>query len=103
MGDQQPKGWHAEDIKAGLRKRHRSMSALARSWGLHPNTIAVVLQNGSRMPRVEELIARELGVTPHTLWPDRWTPEGERRPLALITADHSRDRAPCHLQTLGAA
>lgn len=90
-----PEGWHAEDIKAALRKKHRSMAALARAWGLHPNTIPVVLQPGSRMPRVEELIARELGETPHTLWPDRWTPEGERRPVP-IAGDHNRARPIAH-------
>ncbi len=103
MGDQQPQGWHVEDIKAVLRKKHRSLTALSLSWGLNKAAVSVCLNRGTRWPRVEQLIARELGAEPHTLWPDRWTPEGEPRPRPSTAADHSRDRAPCHLQTLGAA
>jgi Ner family transcriptional regulator len=82
MGRDEPKGWHREDIKAALRKKHGSLERLSVSWGYHKSTVAVALNPGSSIPTVERRIAEELGHPPHTLWPDRWTPEGTPRPIA---------------------
>jgi Ner family transcriptional regulator len=77
-----PQSWHHEDIKAALRKKHRSLEALSRSWGYHANAIAVALNAGSYWPKLEARIADELGVQPHTLWPNRWNADGTPRPVA---------------------
>jgi Ner family transcriptional regulator len=82
MGRNTPEGWHREDIKAALRKKHGSLERLSSGWGYHKSTVAIALHPGSSIPTVERRIAEELGVTPHTLWPDRWTPEGNPRPVA---------------------
>lgn len=78
MGRISPKGWHRERIKAALRERYGSLEHLSRTWGYHPATISAALCPGTRLRAVEQRIADALEVTPHTLWPDRWTPEGER-------------------------
>lgn len=82
MGRHQPKDWHREDIKAALRKRHGSLEKLSTSWGYHKSTVAVALKTGSYIPTVERRIAEELGQHPHTLWPDRWHPEGHPKSVA---------------------
>lgn len=82
MGRVSPKGWHREHIKAALRERFGSLEHLSRTWGYHPSAISAALCPGTRLRAVEQRIATALGVTPHTLWPDRWTPEGERLPSA---------------------
>jgi Ner family transcriptional regulator len=77
MGRSSPKGWHRERIKAALRERFGPLEHLSRSWGYCPSAIAAALCPGTRLRSVERRIAEALGETPHTLWPDRWTPEGE--------------------------
>ena len=76
------RSWHREDIKAALRKKHRTLCSLARAWGLHPHAISVALGTGSYWPRVEALIAEELGEKPHSIWPDRWNPDGTPKTTA---------------------
>lgn len=72
-----PQGWHRERIKAALRERLGPLEHLSRTWGYHPSTISAALRPGTRLRAVERRIAEALGEAPHTLWPDRWTPEGE--------------------------
>lgn len=102
MAGEQPQVWHHEDIKAALRKKHRSLEALAKFWGYHPSAVRVALSPGSRWPGLETRIAAELGVAPHTLWPDRWNPDGTRRPPS-IAADDSPPARPAHRQIEKAA
>jgi Ner family transcriptional regulator len=72
--------WHREDIKAELRKRNGSLTALSVKSGLHPSAIANALRRPGDSTRVERLIARELNVPLHELWPERWASSGERLP-----------------------
>jgi len=97
MAKQQPQGWHREDIKGALRKKHRSLEALSKAWGYHPSAISVALNPGTFWPGLEARIAEEIGVPPHTLWPDRWAPEGTRRPSS-IAADDSPTPRSAHRQ-----
>ena len=64
MGRDEPKGWHREDIKAALRKKHGSVERLSSSWGYHKSTVGWALVPGNRIPNIERRIAEELGVTP---------------------------------------
>ena len=102
MAEQQPQGWHREDIKGALRKKHRSLEALSKAWGYHPSAISVALNPASCWPGLEARIAEELETTPHALWPDLWTPDGVRRPPS-IAADDSPARRPAHRQNRKAA
>lgn len=77
-------GWHPEDVKAALRKRFGSLHALTIEWGIDKSSISQVLRRPDKSARVERLIAAALGVAPYTIWPDRWTEQGERLPRAPL-------------------
>lgn len=87
MAGEQPQDWHHENIKAELRKKHGSLEALAIAWGFSRSAVRVALNPGSRWPKLEARIAAELNVAPHILWPDRWNPDGTRRPPSIATDD----------------
>ncbi|MBX9594407.1 MAG: helix-turn-helix domain-containing protein [Roseomonas sp.] len=71
-----PAGWPAERIKAELRARYGHITAISRAWGYHPTAVTKTLAIPGYSAAVERLIAEALEVTPHTLWPSRWSPEG---------------------------
>jgi Ner family transcriptional regulator len=72
-----PKGMHAEDIKAALRRRHGTLRALASTWGKHPSNISRTLTNPRYSIPTEKLIAAALNMKPHQIWPDRWHENGD--------------------------
>ncbi len=80
MAKPQPKGWHEEDIKAALRKQFGSLADLSLSWGLHRSAVSGAIKGRKRSSLVEQRIAKALRRSPHTLWPDRWSPEGHPLP-----------------------
>ncbi|TKW74916.1 MAG: transcriptional regulator [Staphylococcus hominis] len=55
---------HPEDIKAALRKKHRTIDAFARSRGLKPQAVADWLRGRTSAP-VATAIADELGLSAH--------------------------------------
>lgn len=64
--------WHNEDIKAALRKGGSSFSKLARKHGYHVSAVRHALR--VPYPKMERLIADELGITAPDIWPSRYTP-----------------------------
>lgn len=62
--------WHRADIIAALKKAGWSVRALAESVGKHPTTIYGALVRP--YPSSERVIARALGTTPETIWPQRY-------------------------------
>lgn len=101
MGREQPKGWHREDIKAALRKQHGSLERLSTRWGYHKSAVGIAISGSAYFPTVELRIAEELKLSPHTLWPDRWTPEGV--PLSRAERNLSRPRLDAHRPNARAA
>lgn len=93
MGRDAPKGWHRERIKAELRERYGTLTRLCRQWGLHPSAISVALMPNGRLRTVERRIAEALNLQPHTLWPDRWHPDGTPVPPAERKASPARAAA----------
>lgn len=79
-------GWHPEDIKAAIRKRGTTLSALATQAGLHESTVRNALYRP--IPRADGLIAAFLDMPKHALWPDRYDAEGHR----LSHSNQSRTR-----------
>jgi len=69
-------GWHPEDIKAAIRKRGTTLSALATQAGLHESTVRNALYRC--IPAADEEIAGFLKLPKHALWPDRYDAEGHR-------------------------
>lgn len=66
-------GWHKEDIKAAIRKRYGSITALAEQSGVASCYLRVALMRPQ--PKAEGIIARSLGESPAELWPERYTEE----------------------------
>jgi Ner family transcriptional regulator len=85
-------GWHVEDIKAELRKRLGSLTALSEAWGYHPSAISNAIAR-PYSSRIEQRVATALSLPPHILWPDRWTPEGHPRPRP-VTGRPKPSRGP---------
>ena len=96
----QPKGWHSEKIVAELRIRLGNITDLSSRWGYHRSTVSRAIRDPGTSTLVERRIADALGVTPHTLWPDRWTPEGAPLPRTKQTAP---GRPARHRQNVEAA
>lgn len=70
------KVWHKEDIKAAIRKKGLSLTALAITHSLPEASV----RNALSRPLVsgEKAIASFLDVPLHELWPERWTKSGQR-------------------------
>ena len=81
------RGMHPEDVKAAIRIKFRTVTALTDSWGLHRSIVTQVLRNPLFSIRTERRIADALKLTPHAIWPDRWRRDGSPIPLP--------DRAKC--------
>jgi lambda repressor-like predicted transcriptional regulator len=65
------KKWHWEDIKAALRKEHGSLSAFEDKRNLPKNSVKDV-GRGRASRSTAEVIASELGVEIHALFPGRY-------------------------------
>lgn len=81
------KGWDPEDIKAAVRKRGTTLSALSRSLKLNEDACRLALRH--QWPKCEAAIAKVIGVPPWRIWPERYTtdhrpagPRRSKRPLA---------------------
>ncbi len=72
--------WHRADIIAALRKAGWTLRQLSIHHGYSPDALKTALQRP--WPKAESLIAETLGVSPQTIWPTRYTAEGQpnRRP-----------------------
>jgi len=72
--------WHPEDIKAAVRKRGSTLSALAARNGMSTQALSRALDERSSA-RAEKVIADFLGVHPMKIWPSRYDKQGERLSL----------------------
>ncbi|MGH6872166.1 MAG: helix-turn-helix domain-containing protein [Rhizomicrobium sp.] len=63
-------GWHAEDVKAAIRKKGTSLTELSRKYGYSDSYLRGTLIR--HRPKGEEIIARFLGVSPSDIWPERF-------------------------------
>lgn len=69
--------WHPEDIKAAIRKRGSTMTALALRHGLGDSTVRAAMIRPCY--RAEQVVAAFLGVPAQELWPERYDPDGTPR------------------------
>lgn len=63
--------WHAEDIKAAVRKRGKTFSLLSREAGLKSDSLRNVLR--FRCKKYELIVAGVIGVEPGEIWPSRYS------------------------------
>jgi len=94
------RGWHAEDIKAAVRKKGRSLKALALGNGLSESACRASLCRPQ--PAADKVIAEFLGVPLFKLWPDRYGRNGERRTTRHVRDENKHYRAAAHRQNDGA-
>jgi Ner family transcriptional regulator len=75
-------GWHAEDVKAAVRKKGTTLTALSNKHGYSDSYLRGTLIR--QRPYGERVIAEFLGVSPADIWPERYgvkkTANGRRGP-----------------------
>ena len=67
-------GWHAEDVKAAIRKKGTTLTALSRGHEYSDSYLRGTLIR--HRPEGEVIIAQFLGVSPADIWPERY---GEKK------------------------
>jgi Ner family transcriptional regulator len=82
-----PEDWHAEDVKAAIRKTGVSLAALGVQNGYSSSSIRKALVR--RSAAVQALLAGHLGIPPQTIWPSRYDEAG--RPLDLRASDKRKN------------
>lgn len=63
-------GWHPEDIKAAIRKKGTSLTALSKKHGYSDSYLRGTLIR--HRPEGEAIIAEFLDTTPADIWPERY-------------------------------
>ena len=63
--------WHAEQVKAAVRMRGKTLAQLSREAGLAPDTMRNVFR--CHIPRYEQIIAGYLETEPRLIWPSRYS------------------------------
>ncbi|NYZ17023.1 hypothetical protein HL658_31155 [Azospirillum sp. RWY-5-1] len=66
-------------IVCQLWMRGTSLAAIADAEGVKKQTVSKAIADG-RSARIERAVAKALGIAPHVLWPERFDPDGTRRP-----------------------
>lgn len=69
-----PQDWHRADIKAALEKAGWSLQRLSRANGYQTGSLRMALR--VPWPKAEALIAAVIEITPQTIWPSRYRPDG---------------------------
>ena len=67
-------GWHAEDVKAAIRKKGQTLSGLSKAHRYSDSYLRGALIRP--LPRGEAIIANFLGLRPQDIWPDRYDSDG---------------------------
>jgi len=106
-----PIEWHPEDVRAAVRKRLKTIAALARSSGFSLSAICQAINGRNFLPGPCLAISTAIEVSPHELWPDWYAPDGTPRKGrdAIDTAnltyrtDHTRPNGNSRDQTRRAA
>lgn len=78
--------WHAADVVAALRKAGWSLRRLSKAHGYHPDALKHALHRP--WPAAERLIAKAIGITPQTIWVDRYDANGWPNRGRLVKFTH---------------
>ena len=74
--------WHPADVVAALHKRGITLRKLAEQHNVSGRDIILALRE--RCLPAERRIADAIGVTPQTIWPSRYNPDGSRTDLRKL-------------------
>jgi Ner family transcriptional regulator len=88
----QPRGWHPQDIKSAVWKRGTTLSRLATDNGLSESACRAALIRPQ--PEADRVISKFLGVSLHSLWPDRYDEEGGQ--IRHVRDEPTQDRGAMH-------
>lgn len=89
------KVWHPEDIKAAVRKKRWTLTALAKANGLSESACRVAFIKP--FPAANRAIAKIVGEPLNVLWPDWFDKSGNRKPSVSGNKD-SDQRSRGHRQ-----
>lgn len=95
----EPPKWHPELIKAQIRMRGQTLTALAIKNGLHESACRAALKRSQ--PEAERVISHYLNVPLHDLWPDRYDANGDR--IRHVRDDNNHEHSESHRLSRGAA
>jgi len=79
--------WHAEDVKAAIRKSGTTLKALAIANGYHRTAFSIVL--AKPYPAIERIIANRIGLRPEDIWPSRYHRNRRVHPRRTIKPETS--------------
>jgi lambda repressor-like predicted transcriptional regulator len=65
------------ETKFALQRAGSSFNQIARELGISHSTVLAVSNRRAVSARVQEAIARKLGVSPASIWPERYTNKEE--------------------------
>jgi Ner family transcriptional regulator len=85
--------WHAEKIKFEIRVKFGSLRAFAKTIGSSPQSVSGAILSPIKSARIELQITSNLGKKPFELWPDRWTPKGQKISRAEFRRQSITERA----------
>lgn len=72
-----PSDWHPADVLAALKKRGLTLAGLSVAHGYHPTAAGKALKRP--WPTMEAIIAKQLDLPPHAIWPSRYDSHGSPR------------------------
>jgi len=91
---QRPEGkWDAEGIRAEVRRRFGTLSALAAKSGYTLTAICYAIKGETFVPGPCKAVAKAIGQKPHTLWPHWFNRDGT--PLQGRDASDDKKSSPC--------
>lgn len=96
-----PTNWHAEDVKARVRKGYGTLEALADKRGVAGAVLRACLRRP--VPRGNRIIAAALGKEVHEIWPDWYDADGNRRTTLRSDGNSRSEKCASHRQKAEAA
>lgn len=81
---QKPRGMHAEDIKAEIRKRYGSLAKFSTMIGRDSRAVSKTIGTVGYSVPIEREIARVLGREPQNIWPGRYHHDGSPVSMTVI-------------------
>lgn len=97
---QPKKAWHAEDIKAAVRKKGSTLRAISTGANLCLDAGTIALKKP--FPSANRAIAKFLGLRLHDLWPQWYDKKGQRIDARSVGKANGKARS-CHRKKLAPA
>ncbi|OCG70058.1 hypothetical protein A9G43_09180 [Gilliamella sp. Occ3-1] len=80
--------WHPADIIAALKKKGTTLADLSRKSGLSSSTLSNALVRP--WTKGEVIIAKELNLEPHEIWPSRYINSSTNQPIKRVLRQNKK-------------